>query len=108
MKPCNILKHVTLLKIDSFFMSEYEIISAYALTILYLFTVTVAKCPPAFFAQRLHKSMAGAGTKDSALIRLVASRCEVRPRLMFIMLISAEHGIQSAHKSKFDGILTKK
>ncbi|XP_052777924.1 annexin A6-like [Mya arenaria] len=43
----------------------------------YLAIVRIAKNPPAYFAQRLHKSMKGAGTKDSTLIRVVASRSEV-------------------------------
>jgi len=38
--------------------------------------VRSAKNPPAYFAQRLYKSMIGLGTKDRALIRLVVSRCE--------------------------------
>ena len=32
---------------------------------------------PAFFADKLYKSMKGAGTADNTLIRLIVSRCEV-------------------------------
>ena len=37
----------------------------------------VAQNKPEFFASRLHKSMAGIGTTDKSLIRLVATRCEI-------------------------------
>lgn len=37
----------------------------------------VAQNRPEFFARRLHKSMAGIGTNDKSLIRLVVTRCEI-------------------------------
>ncbi|KAJ8365749.1 hypothetical protein SKAU_G00145800 [Synaphobranchus kaupii] len=42
--------------------------------------VAVVKCiknTPAYFAERLHKAMQGAGTKDRTLVRVMVSRCEV-------------------------------
>lgn len=40
-------------------------------------TVSCVNNRAAFFAERIHKSMAGAGTNDRALIRLIVTRCEV-------------------------------
>ncbi|CAH0555501.1 unnamed protein product [Brassicogethes aeneus] len=42
-----------------------------------LAVVRSTKNPAAFYAKRLHKSMAGMGTNDDQLIRLIVSRCEV-------------------------------
>ncbi|KAG5683038.1 hypothetical protein PVAND_012345 [Polypedilum vanderplanki] len=39
--------------------------------------IRVAKNRPEFFARRLHKSMAGLGTDDKSLIRLVVTRSEI-------------------------------
>lgn len=38
--------------------------------------ISCARNRPDFFAERLHKTMKGAGTDENALTRLVASRCE--------------------------------
>lgn len=37
----------------------------------------VAQNRPEFFARRLHKAMAGIGTNDKSLIRLIVTRCEI-------------------------------
>ena len=39
--------------------------------------VKCARSKPAYFAERLYKSMKGLGTDDRTLIRVVVSRCEV-------------------------------
>ncbi|KAK7091055.1 annexin A4-like [Littorina saxatilis] len=43
----------------------------------FLAIVRVARNTPAYFAERLYKSMKGAGTNDKTLIRIVVSRSEV-------------------------------
>lgn len=42
-----------------------------------IFTVQFALDKNAYYAKRLHESMAGLGTDDKALIRIVATRCEI-------------------------------
>uniref|UniRef100_A0A4W4FUK1 Annexin n=1 Tax=Electrophorus electricus TaxID=8005 RepID=A0A4W4FUK1_ELEEL len=44
---------------------------------IFLAIVRCVKSKPAFFAERLHKSMKGLGTTDSILIRVMVSRCEI-------------------------------
>lgn len=39
--------------------------------------VKVVQNRPSYFAERLYKSMKGAGTNDSTLIRVIISRCEI-------------------------------
>ncbi|XP_063705003.1 annexin B10 [Culicoides brevitarsis] len=39
--------------------------------------VECVQSPPAFFANRLHKAMAGAGTDDVTLIRIIVARAEI-------------------------------
>jgi hypothetical protein len=39
--------------------------------------VKLAKSPTAYFAEKLHESMKGAGTDDETLIRIIVSHSEV-------------------------------
>lgn len=45
------------------------------------FPVMTVRSRTTYFAERLWKSMKGAGTNDSALVRIVVSRSEVGRRL---------------------------
>ena len=42
-----------------------------------IFLVECVQSPPAFYAKRLNDSIAGIGTDDTALIRLIVSRSEI-------------------------------
>ena len=50
--------------------------------------VKCARNRPEYFAERLHKAMAGIGTKDSDLIRLLVSRSEVGDRACAAVCLS--------------------
>jgi hypothetical protein len=43
----------------------------------YLVLITCIRDRPTFFAERIHKSIEGLGTKDSTLIRVIVTRSEV-------------------------------
>ena len=47
------------------------------------FTVQRVKDPLGYYATRLRKSMAGAGTDDQTLIRILVSRSEVSIKFIF-------------------------
>lgn len=63
--------------------------------------VAVVKCiknTPGYFAERLYKSMKGAGTKDKTLIRIMVSRSEVD------MLDIRQEYVRNYHKSLYTDI----
>lgn len=41
------------------------------------FSVQCVQNPLTFYAKQLHKAMAGLGTNDTTLIRIIVSRCEI-------------------------------
>ena len=69
------------------------------LTLVYSpFSVQCARNAPEYFADRLWRSMKGAGTDDSTLIRVIVSRCEVRYFHQFIcMNVLSLYILYSAH-----------
>lgn len=44
--------------------------------IFYSFSVRVIRNKPGYFAQKMQKAMKGLGTDDSALVRVIVTRCE--------------------------------
>lgn len=44
---------------------------------IYFFSVECVQSPAVYFARRLYKSMDGAGTDDSTLVRIIVSRSEI-------------------------------
>lgn len=42
-----------------------------------MFAVECVQSPPAFFAKRLRNAMAGGGTDDVTLVRVIVSRSEI-------------------------------
>ena len=46
-------------------------------TALCLYTVKCVRSRPSYFAERLYRSMKGAGTDDDTLVRVVVTRSEV-------------------------------
>ena len=48
------------------------------MVIFFIFAVMSVRSRATYFAEKLYKSMKGAGTDDRTLVRLVVSRSEVR------------------------------
>lgn len=45
--------------------------------IVFIYAVKSVRDKSSYFAKRLHESMAGFGTNDRGLIRIVSTRCEI-------------------------------